>query len=60
MNNLFNFIILMAFPNLVFAHDLGLMHLHGAEFIFCMMIALLIYTKSRNFLNVRRIKNDKI
>ena len=60
MKNLFYFIIILAFPNLVFAHDKGLMHLHGAEYIFCMMIALLIYTETRKFLNARRISNDKI
>ena len=60
MKNLFYFIIILAFPNLVFAHDLGLMHPHDAEYIFCMMIALLIYTETKKFLNARRISNDKI
>tara|TARA_B000000565_G_C23687683_1_gene340729 strand:- start:227 stop:403 length:177 start_codon:yes stop_codon:yes gene_type:complete len=58
MNNLFNFMLLLAFPNLVFAHDLGLIHLHGTEFVLCMMMVLLIYLRTRKVLNVRRIKND--
>tara|TARA_B100000886_G_scaffold116851_1_gene78579 strand:+ start:211 stop:387 length:177 start_codon:yes stop_codon:yes gene_type:complete len=58
MNNLLIFLLLMAFPNNVFAHDLGFIHLHGTDFILCMMIILFIYTKTRRDLNNRRTKND--
>ncbi len=58
MNNLLNFLLLMAFPNNVFAHDLGFVHLHRTDFILCMMIILLIYMKTRRDLNNRRTKND--
>tara|TARA_Y200000002_G_scaffold10893_1_gene8974 strand:- start:784 stop:960 length:177 start_codon:yes stop_codon:yes gene_type:complete len=58
MKNLLNFMFLMVFPNFVFAHNLGHIHLHGAEFILYMMMVLLIFMKTRKVLNVRRIKND--
>ena len=58
MNNLLNFLLLMAFSNNVFAHDLGFIHPHGTDFILCMMIIFLIFTKTRRDLNNRRTKND--
>ena len=48
----------MAYPNLVFAHNSGLMHLHGFEFLTAMMIAFFIAMNSRKILNLRRVKND--
>lgn len=53
-----SFAFLMAYPNLVFAHNSGLIHLHGFEFLIAMMIVLFIVTNSRKLLNLRRVKND--
>jgi len=53
-----SFALLMAYPNLMFAHNSGLMHLHGFEFLIAMMIALFIVMNSRKLLKFRRVKND--
>ena len=58
MKILLSFAFLMAYPNFVFAHNSGLMHLHGFEFLTAMMIAFFIAMNSRKLLNLRRVKND--
>tara|TARA_B100000900_G_C19991415_1_gene477919 strand:- start:310 stop:486 length:177 start_codon:yes stop_codon:yes gene_type:complete len=58
MKILLSFAFLLAYPNLVFAHSSGLMHLHGFEFFIAMMIASLVMMNSKNLLKIRRVKND--
>lgn len=58
MKILLSFAFLLAYPNLIFAHSSGLMHLHGLEFIIAMVIASFVIMNSKKVLKIRRIKND--
>ena len=58
MKIIFSFALLLAYPNLMFAHSSGLIHLHGYEFFIAMLIALFVVMNSRILIKLRRIKND--